>query len=261
MRRCLRFLVPVALVAVLFAAPAAAYTIYLKDGSRIVATEKYSVDGDRALIKLPNGNVTTIKASEIDVPRTEAANTTKLGNAVVLEGSEIRDTPSPPPAAAPELKDLIAAGQVQPRALPEAKRVAPTVEAAGPSGKTPGGVVDYATLPHTPLPIETSAAIEKVFYEHGLRELSSWRGSKPDRLLIQVTVTSEASTFKAIAVVAKLLDSFHKENRTDVNAVELLMPASQGGRAGQFLLTADQAEAMLNNQLEISAYYVQNLQF
>jgi len=259
--RALRTLAPAALVLVLAAAPLAAYTIYLKDGSRLIATEKYTISGDHALIKLQNGTVTTIKASEIDTARTETANKGNYGTAVVLEGSKIQDTPAPPPPPEKGLSDLIAAKAAGPRALPEVKRPEPADAAPLVAGKTPGGFVDFTTMAHTPLPVETTAEIQRLFYEHGLRDLAVWRGTKPDRVLVQVTVTSEATTFKAIAIAAKILDAFQKQHRTDITAIELSLPASQGGRAGQFLLTAEQAADLLANKLEISTYFVDNVQF
>lgn len=260
--RALRTLSTAVLLLAVLAAPAAAYTIYLKDGSRIVATEKYKVEGDRALIKLPSGTVSTIKASEIDVPRTDAANQGNYGTAVVLEGATIKDTPSPPPP--PEqngLSQLIASKSAGPRELPDVKRAEPAKVDAAVTGKTPGGAVDFSTLPHNPLPVELTGDIQKVFYEHGVRELSIWRGTRPDHALVEVTVSSEASTFKAIAVAAKVLESFRQQHRTDLTALELSLVASQGGRAGQFTLTGEQATDLLASKVEISAFYVQNLQF
>ena len=56
------------------AIPAHAYTIYLKDGSTLIAKEKYRVEEGKAIITLQNGTQTFIDASEIDVARTERTN-------------------------------------------------------------------------------------------------------------------------------------------------------------------------------------------
>jgi len=259
--RALRALVPAVLVFILAAAPAAAYTIYLKDGSRLIATEKYTISGDLALITLQNGTKTTIKATEIDAKRTEAANKGNYGTAVVLEGGQVKDTPAPPPQPKPGLADLIAAKAAGPRDLPDVKRDEPASAAPLAARKTPGGFQDLATVAHAALPLDTMSEIQHLFFEHGLRDVSAWRGTRSDRVLVEVTVTSEATTFKAIAIAAKLLDSFRQQRRTDIKAIELSLPASQGGRGGQFLLTGEQAADLLANRLEISSFYVQNLQF
>ncbi|MEO8504497.1 MAG: hypothetical protein ABI609_11415 [Acidobacteriota bacterium] len=248
-------------VAVLSARSADAYTIYLKDGSRLVAAEKYKIKGDKALITLQNGTVTTIKASEIDVARSDQANTGNYGTAVVLEGSKVADTPAPPPAAAPGLSDLIASRAVGPRDLPEVKRAAPPQAVEVAAGKTAGGFADFTTLPHNPLALEVSSEIQKSFFEHGLREISIWRGTKPDRALVEVSVTSEATAFKALAVAAKVLDEFRTKHPGTISGIELSLTSSQNGRAGQFLMTPEQAADLLANKVEITAYYVDNLQF
>ena len=49
-----------ATIATLVAAPALAYTIYLKDGSQIVSKTKYVVRGDKAIIVLPSGTETQL---------------------------------------------------------------------------------------------------------------------------------------------------------------------------------------------------------
>ena len=96
LRRYLSF----ALILLLAATPIAAYTIYLKDGSRLIAREKYTLEGDRALILLQNGTQTFLAASEIDVPRTDAANRNNYGTAMVLQDGEFTEAPPDPSPSA-----------------------------------------------------------------------------------------------------------------------------------------------------------------
>ncbi|HEX2165029.1 MAG TPA: hypothetical protein VHM02_13890, partial [Thermoanaerobaculia bacterium] len=72
-------LVAAVLAAVIAAWPAAAYVIYLRDGSKIIAQEKYVVRDGRAYVTLQNGTRTFLDAGEIDVARTERANRDNLG--------------------------------------------------------------------------------------------------------------------------------------------------------------------------------------
>src|SRR5947199_1264929 len=53
---------------------ASAYTIFLKDGSSLVARQKYTVQNGRAIIILLNGTETFVALDKIDIPRTDAAN-------------------------------------------------------------------------------------------------------------------------------------------------------------------------------------------
>ena len=75
----------------IMAIPANAYTIYLKDGSRLIAKEKHLIEEGKAIIVLQNGTRTFIEASEIDIPRTKQANLGDYGTALVLEGGQLID--------------------------------------------------------------------------------------------------------------------------------------------------------------------------
>ena len=85
-----------AALCLLLAAPLAAYTIYLKDGTRMQAKEKYRVVNGQAMITLPNGTRGVLDVREIDVKRTEEANRVDYGgNAVVVETPQ--EPAAPPP--------------------------------------------------------------------------------------------------------------------------------------------------------------------
>src|SRR3954447_20514082 len=91
--RCSRVSRPALLVLLALVAAASlllaatAYTIVLKDGSTLVAKEKYTVQNGRAIITLLNGTQTFVAADQIDVKRTEQMNRLGVGNGVVIPGS------------------------------------------------------------------------------------------------------------------------------------------------------------------------------
>src|SRR5689334_16738430 len=98
---------------VLAAGPVHAYTIYLKDGSSIEAREKYTVQGNTAVIIMTNGSQSRLPMSQIDVARTQSGNASDFGSATVLRGP----APAPQPSATlsgPSLGQLAA----QHRGLP-----------------------------------------------------------------------------------------------------------------------------------------------
>lgn len=76
------------------AAPLGAYTIYLKDGSRIIAREAHKIEEGKALIVLQNGTQTFIDAAEIDLERTAEANRANYGTALILEDGEFKEAPT-----------------------------------------------------------------------------------------------------------------------------------------------------------------------
>lgn len=251
------------LLAAVTAAPLAAYTIYLKDGTQMVAKEKYRIENGRAIITLPSGTQTFLDASEIDVPRTEQANRTNLGTAVLVDGGQAtelsRATPPPPK---PQLSDLIAARQAgQLRELPEQRRTAQPARA--PVSVTAAGYKDLLTFPRTPygdpaIPVVFSA----LFHNTGADGVQFFQGTAAKRLLVEAITPSEASVFRTLLATATgLLAAREKHGAGALEAVELVMTTPQRSRAGQFLITPDDAAGLLGRQLDVSDYYVRNVQF
>ncbi|MGB5514244.1 MAG: hypothetical protein WBP36_06945, partial [Thermoanaerobaculia bacterium] len=62
MHRRFTILLSILMIAIM-AIPAGAYTIYLKDGSRLIAKEKHRLEDGKAIIVLQNGTRTFIEAS------------------------------------------------------------------------------------------------------------------------------------------------------------------------------------------------------
>ncbi|HSM51518.1 MAG TPA: hypothetical protein VLA75_08960 [Thermoanaerobaculia bacterium] len=245
------------------AAPLAAYTIYLKDGSQMLAREKYRVENGRAIITLPNGTETFLNASEIDAARTEQANLSNLGTAVVVEEgrvSALADATPPPPRQ--QLSDLIEARKAaQLRELPEQRR-APR-PARGPVSVTPAGYQDLLAVPRTPYrDTGLSGTLMGFFQNAGADGVMLFQGTNPKRLLVEVTTASEASVFRTLlAASSGLLAVREQHGAATLEALELVMTTPQRARAGQFVLTPDQASGLLGRKLDVSDFYVANVQF
>ncbi len=251
MRRNLSLL----LVLLLAAAPLAAYTIYLKDGSRLIAREKYTLDGDRALIVLQNGTQTFLAASEIDVPRTEAANRNNYGTAMVLQDGQFTDTPAPPPPREPQLGDLIGRREVAPPNRPQARRPVQGPEMAG----------DYRDLfsaQRQPFRnLDLSGEIQGIFLAQGVAGVQIAQGTAADLVLLEVTADSEASVFRALRVAADALLHVRTRTAAPISAFEIVLVTSNRQRGGQFLLTPDLASRLAAGEIELPAFFVQNVQF
>lgn len=259
MRRSILLLIAL----VLAGAPAFAYTIYLKDGSKLVAREKYLVDGDRAIITLPNGTRTSLALAEIDVPRSDQANKSNYGDAMVLEGGSVKELSRDDiPQRQQTLGDLIARGEASARALPETRRAAParpTTERARPAAPSS---VDFRRLPLTPWSQEElTQEIKRFFLAEGLDDVRIWAGTSPDRPLVEVITDSEASVFGALRAAAASLTEVHSTHASEVALLELLMVTSAGERAGQFVLTPQMAADLASDGVEVSAFFVHNVQF
>ena len=244
----------IALILLLAAAPVAAYTIYLKDGARLIAREKYTLDGDRALIVLQNGTQTFLAASEIDVPRTDAANRRNYGTAMVLQDGQFTEAAPPPGTQREEsLTNLAGRSQTQPR--PQAVRPVP-------ARPTSGDYLDLLSSQRQPFrDFDLAAEIQQVFLAQGVAGMQLAQGTAADRVLLEITTDSEASVFRALEVAADALLHVRTRTSAPVSAFEIVLVTSSRARGGQFLLTPAMASQLADGELEMPAFYVQNVQY
>lgn len=252
------------LALLLAAVPAAAYTVYLKDGSRITARERYEVIDGTAYIVLPNGTTTFIDAAEIDVKRTEEANQRKLGSALVLEGGQVRELTSEDARRVERrrtLADLISARENAPPALPEARREVDP-QAADELIRTPGGYADLGALPPRPLSdLGLAAEIQAMFVAQGLDMVEVHQGTASRRPLLRVTAGSESSVFRAVVVTCAALMRLRETRTNQVEALELVLTTPDRERAGQFVITPDMAAQLMSKEVDIQTFFLGHVQF
>lgn len=244
-----------ALAVALVAAPALAYTIVLKDGSQIVAKTKYKIQGDRAIITLPSGTETAYAASEIDLEKTEAANRQDLGTAVVIEGGQVKPLDAPPATGSDNsLQNLI---QKRPGGLPEPpttvqsrapvgteRRMRP-----GPSGRSPMRDAQLANEVKALLITKGAAA-------------DVYQGSTAKRAQLLFETTGEGPVFKALLASANALIQVQQRFPDRIEAFEVIcaVPDSEG-LGGRFTMTAAQAADLIAGRIELTRYFVDNVEF
>jgi hypothetical protein len=240
---------------------ASGYLVYLKDGHTIAAKEKYKVDKGKAIITLLNGTQSFIPLDQVDVARTDEANRDGYGNAVVLPGSP-KDVG--PAARAPKdrtLGDLIKSHEAAPRALATTRRDK-NASMPGRMVKTRAGFNDLATLPQKPYPnAEVATELQQSFHSQGLEEVEIFEGTQGDRPLLAITTNSEGSVFKALSASANALLRVRDRFPGKVGALELLLTMPSRERAGQFVLTPEQAAELAAKKTDLSAFFVHNVQF
>lgn len=246
-----------------FAAPLAAYTVYLKDGSRVVAKEKYTIEGDKAYIVLPSGTRSVIEAREIDVERTDKANQSDYGTALLLEGGEVKEmTKAKPPPRRKTLADLIASGANAPRELPGVRRSAGAPQGAEGFTRTPGGAVDYLSVPRRPFGnLEVATALLQLFRGQGIDQIEIYQGTAAGRPLLDVSTNSEAAVFRALAVAASALLNLRDRFDGRIEGIELVMTTPARERAGQFTLSPETASQLIGKQVDIQTFYLAHVQF
>jgi hypothetical protein len=241
---------------------AAGYVIYLKDGSTITAKEKYRIENGRALITLLNGTQSFIPASNIDVKRTEEVNKGGHGSAVVLPG-EPQDVSGPAGQRVKDktLADLISSKVAAPRDLPTNKRDK-NDSAAGRLVKTKAGFYDLSTMTRKPYPhAEVTGELQQFFRGQGLEEVEIYEGTQGDRLMLEISTNSEGSVFKALTTASNALLHVRGLFPERVAAFELLFMTPSRERAGQFVLTPDDATDLISKKVDVTYFYVKNVQF
>jgi hypothetical protein len=264
-----RFLRPATLALTLLLASAtllmaaAAYTIYLKDGTSVVAKQKYTVDNGRAIITLLNGTQTFIPLDRIDIPRSDAANKAGYGTGVVIPGSpqDIGTVPAQPQKDQ-TLGDLITKKVAGPRDVKTTGKPGKDQAGNGRILKTKAGYTDLVALARRPYSHnDMAAALQQFFHGQGLDDVEIFEGTSGDHPLIEITANSEGSVFKALnsaaAGLLQIRDSF--PNR--VTAFEVLLTTPTRERAGQFMLTPEMATELVAKKVEVAAFYIKNVQF
>jgi len=240
---------------------ASGYLVYLKDGHTIAAKEKYKVEKGKAVITLLNGTQSFISMDQVDVAKTDEANRDGYGSAIVLPGSP-RDVG--PTGRAPKdrtLGDLIKAREAAPRELPATRR---DKNAAMPGRmvKTKAGFNDLSTLPQKAYPnAEVATELQQSFHGQGFEDVEIFEGTQGDRPLLVLTTNSEGSVFKALSAAANALLRVRDRFPSKVGALELLMSMPSRERAGQFVLTPDQASELAAKKTDLSSFFVRNVQF
>ena len=241
---------------------ATGYTIILKDGSSLVAKEKYTVQNGKAIITLLNGTQTFVGADKIDVARTEAANKLGLGTGVLIPGSpqDIGTVPAQPRRDA-TLADLIHQKGAGPRDVPGNRRDKDQ-PAGGRLLRTKAGYNDLSTLTRKPYAHpEVTAELQQFFHAQGLEGIEIYEGTQGDRPLIEISTNSEGSVFKALGIAANALLQIRESAPNRVNAFEVLLNTPARERAGQFVLTPDMATDLVSKRVDVTAFFVKNVQF
>ena len=259
MQRRFTILLSILMIAIM-AFPAGAYTIYLKDGSRLIAKEKHRLEDGKAIIVLQNGTRTFIEASEIDVTRTEQANLGDYGTALVLEDGQLVEAQIKPTEQKEQrLADVASKPESGALTRPQARRQTTPVPVRS---RIETGRVDLTTFPRAPFSeMEISAEATRFLRTLGVESVQMYQGSDSTRAFLEITTNSESAVFRSLDAAADTL--LHLLNRYPdrIQSLELLLFTSDRDRAGQFHLTREAAVSLADNELDTSDFFIQRVQF
>lgn len=239
---------------------AVAYTIVLRDGTTIVAQEKHEVQGGRALITLLNGSMTVIDLVEIDVTKTEEANSgAVLGDAMVLtdRGTERLRSGREDPNRSRTLQDLIQ----ERRAAEQAPGDQTEDDETQPYRTTAAGFPDLPSLRRTPLESsEMSNFLSQRLEAESIHRFRIYRGTAPRFVFVELVAGNADEVFAALESMARItMDTVERYPR--VEGLEVLMTSMSRSRAGQFLFTARNAPLLANARLEPADFFLEYVQY
>lgn len=241
-------------IAILFAVGAwaaqSAYVVILRDGSRVVGREKYTVKGNNALLTLKNGTLVAIPLDHIDVRATEKLNARNLGDATPLDWADVEEEgrTAPTPTPTPSLTSL---GQIRSglgRPVNEAARPTPTPGIAF-TGK------------------EFSDAQVARAFEEGLEKSRLYlyrlgRGTRPSYLVVELQVNGKPEVDKGLLAVCEvyhILATTAPERAPE--RVEVRMLNESGREAGLFRLAPEEAAELATGKVTAVEFFQKHVIF
>jgi hypothetical protein len=231
-----------------------AIVIFFKDGSDEIIAESYRIEGDHVIAILRSGQETAIRLDAIDLEKTKAMEKVARGSAIVIDrvpGEE----PTAPVGEKKTVSDLFR------------ERSTLATPAAAASGaprslrRTAAGNPDFLSSPRQALGGGARAqTIESLLERHGLADATPYQGTQANRVLIDIVTASRGDVFAALESCAAVLLEL-RASAPEVQALELAMATATRSRAGQFVLTPEQAERLRSGAVTPAEHFVANVLF
>lgn len=225
------------LAAIAWTIPAHGYVLVLKDGSKVLALDKYEVKRGFAVFHRQNGTINQIPMAKLNVPGTEKYNKENVGNAITWDSpGEIVTPPSKQPKR-DSLTSYIQNHDTQPD-LPQPKPKA----AVAPVPQVDSG---------DPMVIREASRI------FSSENISQYRVAPGPKVIL--VADDENTVFHEMTAAAKLTIALTASGRAKELEVEIF--AGNGTAAGRFKMDADNVKALAEGDVTPSEYFVTNVIF
>jgi hypothetical protein len=221
----------------------ASYIVVLKGGKQYKAKAKWTVVNGKALIQLDNGQSITIDPALIDEAKSEETTKLGLGDVRIMNLDAKMPAGSAPKQAAPTLGESIKLRK--PNQIAQAQQAAAIPTTAAPVNGSGIG---------TEVIMKFERAYENVgIFEHKLTSAG------PHSIHAEVTADSEDKVFNAISATSFLMVRNAGVSGAQVDMVELFMKTTNGGSAGRFQMTRDDATALDAKTMSQQEYFVRKV--
>lgn len=226
----------------------AVYVIVLRNGSRVVARDKYQVKGANAVFTTKVGTVTSLPLSQVDVATTDKINAEHLGDAQTLDWVDAEQHTLPTPTPTPPVGGI---GKIKPG-------IAKTEGFAARATPTPG-IMFHENHYRDP---RVEEAFEQGLESYHLYLNRTSMGTQPTYLFIEVQVNGQPETLRALQAVCttyKLLADKAPERIPE--RVEVQMLNESGREAGVFRLSVADATELVSGKATPESFFVQHVIF
>jgi hypothetical protein len=230
-----------------------AAVIYFKDGSKEIIAESYRIEGNRMIAVLTSGQETAIPLEAVDLEKTEAMGKVVKGSAIVID--RVEGTENPTAQQARTVADLLRERSTLPTPVPVIESTSRTLR------HTATGNVDYLGSPRRQLaPPARAEMITSLLRRHGLADAKAFQGTQANYVLIDIVTDGRTEVFQALQSSAAMLLELRGQ-WPEVRGLELAMATNARSRAGQFVLTPEQAERLQAGAITPAQHFVANVLF
>ena len=220
----------------------ATYIVVLKDGKQYKAKAKWTIVNGKALVQLDNGQALTIDPTLIDEAKSEQ--TTKLGLGDVRIMNLDAQMPN---AAAPKQTQPTLGDTIRLRKLNQNNQQA-----------QPAPVAPVAAPVNDANSAEILNKFERAYENIGVFE-HKLTATGPHALHAELTLDKEEKVFLAISATSFLMVHNAGISGAQIDMVELFMKTTNGGAAGRFQMSREDAQALDSKTISQQDYFVRKV--
>jgi hypothetical protein len=232
----------------------ATYIVVLKNGTRYRARSRWTVSAGKAIVQLESGTTIQLDPNLIDVARSDELNSSGLGDSKVIARPNT-GSQTPTRAPQPSLGEITRLRRQQQEQQAAQGTTLPPGSQTQASPVTPVPANRAGMLGNDVISKFASAYDNVGFYDAKITP------SAPYALRVNLTADNEDQVFKAISATSYVMMRIPKLTGARIDLVELFMATTNGGTAGRFHMSQDDAGAIDAKKMSLETYFVRKVLF
>jgi len=231
----------------------ATYIVVLKNGTRYRARDRWTVSAGKAIVQLESGTTIQLDPNLIDVAKSDELNRSGLGDSKVI-ATPNAGSQTPTRAPQPSLGEITRLRrQQQEQQAAQGTTLPGSQTQASPGTPAPG---NRAGMLGNDVISKFAGAYDNIgFYDAKITP------SAPYTLRVNLTADNEDQVFKAISATSYVMMRIPKLTGARIDLVELFMATTNGGTAGRFHMSQDDAGAIDAKKMSLETYFVRKVLF